>query len=111
MPTYEYRCRDCARKIEVQQSFADPPYEECEFCGGKLRRVFSPIGVLFKGSGFYSTDARSSAKKSEKQSANGEKRPDTAKTEAGSKAGDTKAPSGDSSPAAPKSRTAEKPAK
>lgn len=58
MPTYEYACTQCGRRIEVVQSFSDSPLEVCEVCGGKLRRVFHPVGVLFKGSGFYSTEAR-----------------------------------------------------
>jgi putative FmdB family regulatory protein len=58
MPTYEYACTQCGRRVEVVQSFSDAPLETCETCGGRLRRVFHPVGVLFKGSGFYSTDAR-----------------------------------------------------
>lgn len=58
MPTYEYACTKCGRRVEVVQSFSDAPLETCETCGGRLRRVFHPVGVLFKGSGFYSTDAR-----------------------------------------------------
>jgi putative FmdB family regulatory protein len=58
MPTYEYACTKCGRRIEVVQSFSDSPLEVCDECGGKLRRVFHPVGVLFKGSGFYSTEAR-----------------------------------------------------
>ena len=58
MPTYEYACTQCGHRIEVVQSFSDSPLEVCEKCGGRLRRVFHPVGVLFKGSGFYSTEAR-----------------------------------------------------
>lgn len=68
MPTYEYACTNCGRHLEIVQSFADDPLEICEVCGGKLRRVFHPVGVLFKGSGFYRTDAgmNSSKRTSEK---------------------------------------------
>lgn len=59
MPTYEYACTECGNHVEVVQSFADEPLVTCGVCGGRLRRVFHPVGVLFKGSGFYSTDARS----------------------------------------------------
>ncbi|MCX7621491.1 MAG: FmdB family transcriptional regulator [Acidimicrobiales bacterium] len=59
MPTYEYRCRDCGHELEVQQSFHDDPLTECPSCGGDLRKRFSPIGITFKGSGFYKTDSRS----------------------------------------------------
>ncbi|MGH2773533.1 MAG: FmdB family zinc ribbon protein [Actinomycetota bacterium] len=58
MPTYEYACTQCANQVEVYQSFTDPPLETCEVCSGKLRRVYHPVAVVFKGSGFYSTDAR-----------------------------------------------------
>lgn len=62
MPTYEYLCTSCAEPLEAYQSFTDPPLEECDKCGGRLRRVFSPVAISFKGSGFYSTDARAQAK-------------------------------------------------
>jgi putative FmdB family regulatory protein len=58
LPTYEYACRSCGRHIEVSQSFSDPPLTTCATCGGQLRKVFSPIGITFKGSGFYRTDSR-----------------------------------------------------
>ncbi len=59
MPTYEYRCADCGRELEVQQKFSDDPLTVCPTCEGKLNKVFSPVGVVFKGSGFYATDNRS----------------------------------------------------
>ena len=59
MPTYEYECTDCHRRYEVVQRFTDPPLETCEACGGKLKRIYHPVGVVLKGSGFYSTDNRS----------------------------------------------------
>lgn len=59
MPTYQYACSDCAKPLEVVQSFSDDPLVECPACGGRLRKVFSPVGVVFKGSGFYRTDSRS----------------------------------------------------
>jgi putative FmdB family regulatory protein len=58
MPTYEYACTSCGERIEAKQSFNDPPLEECPHCGGKLRKLYSPVGIVFKGSGFYSTDAK-----------------------------------------------------
>ncbi len=60
MPTYQYRCTTCSRDLEAVQKFTDPPLTECPECHGRLRKVFSPVGVVFKGSGFYSTDNRSS---------------------------------------------------
>lgn len=59
MPTYQYACTACAERLEVVQSFTDDPLTECPECGGTLRKVFSPVGVVFKGSGFYKTDSRS----------------------------------------------------
>jgi putative FmdB family regulatory protein len=58
MPTYEYACTECGDRTEVVQSFSDPPPTICRVCGGTLRRVFSPVGIVFKGSGFYRTDSR-----------------------------------------------------
>ena len=58
MPIYEYACTACGERTEAKQSFSDPPLETCEACGGKLRKLYSPVGIVFKGSGFYSTDAK-----------------------------------------------------
>jgi putative FmdB family regulatory protein len=60
MPTYDYQCRSCGTRIEVIHAMTDPGPEICETCGGALRRVLYPTGIIFKGSGFYSTDSRSS---------------------------------------------------
>ncbi|HXF73953.1 MAG TPA: FmdB family zinc ribbon protein [Actinomycetota bacterium] len=62
MPTYEYACVDCGQHVEVVQSFGDDPLAVCGACGGRLRKVFHPAGILFKGSGFYSTDNRKGSK-------------------------------------------------
>ncbi len=65
MPTYEYRCTACDEHLEVVQSFKDEPLTKCPNCGKKaLRKVFSPVGIVFKGSGFYKTDSRGGGKKS-----------------------------------------------
>src|ERR1700722_5031522 len=64
MPTYEYACTSCGEHIDVVQSFRDDPLTTCPACGGPLRKVFSSIGVVFKGSGFYKTDSRDKAKSS-----------------------------------------------
>ena len=63
MPTYAYACTACGERTEKKQSFDDPPLEECPQCGGRLRKLYSPVGIVFKGSGFYSTDAKSASKK------------------------------------------------
>ncbi|BBH16895.1 hypothetical protein Back2_11820 [Nocardioides baekrokdamisoli] len=59
MPTYEYACTECGHAFDAVQSFSDAALTECPECGGKLRKVFSAAGVVFKGSGFYRTDSRS----------------------------------------------------
>lgn len=58
MPTYQYTCTDCGEPLEAVQKFSDDPLTMCPACGGKLRKVFSPVGIVFKGSGFYRTDSR-----------------------------------------------------
>src|SRR5258706_16410127 len=58
MPVYTYECEDCGQRFEAKQRFTDAPLSECPNCGGKIRRVIQPVGVVFKGSGFYVTDSR-----------------------------------------------------
>ncbi len=62
MPTYEYACTVCDVHVEVVQRMTEGPLTTCGVCGGRLRKVFHPAGILFKGSGFYSTDNRSKSK-------------------------------------------------
>lgn len=59
MPTYQYQCTDCGEPLEIQQSFTDDALTECPACGGRLRKVFNAVGVVFKGSGFYVNDSKS----------------------------------------------------
>jgi putative FmdB family regulatory protein len=73
VPTYEYACTACAERIEVVQRFTDAALTECAACGGTLRKVFSPVGVVFKGSGFYKTDSRS--KPASSSSSSGDAKP------------------------------------
>ena len=61
MPTYQYTCTDCGEPVEAVQKFTDDPLTVCAVCGGRLRKVFSPVGIVFKGSGFYRTDSRNSS--------------------------------------------------
>jgi putative FmdB family regulatory protein len=58
VPTYQYACTACDERLEVVQRFSDDPLTDCAVCGGRLRKVFSPVGIVFKGSGFYRTDNR-----------------------------------------------------
>jgi putative FmdB family regulatory protein len=64
VPTYQYACTECDHAFEQVQSFSDDALTVCPDCGGKLRKVFSAAGVVFKGSGFYRTDSRSSGSSS-----------------------------------------------
>jgi len=73
MPTYEYVCVDCANRVEVFQSFADEPLVVCDTCGGRLRKVFFPVGIQLKGGGFYSSDRRAAQSSARKDGKTGEK--------------------------------------
>ena len=61
MPTYQYACNDCGHELEAVQTFSDDALTTCPQCGGRLRKLFGNVGVVFKGSGFYRTDSRSSS--------------------------------------------------
>jgi len=65
MPTYDYRCKQCGKIHEIQHGFNDPRPTTCPSCGGALARVFHPVGVVFKGSGFHKTDYASGGTKKE----------------------------------------------
>jgi putative FmdB family regulatory protein len=69
VPTYSYACTVCGHAFDIQQSFSDDSLTVCPECDGRLRKVFSSVGVVFKGSGFYRNDARAGAGKSGKSSA------------------------------------------
>jgi putative FmdB family regulatory protein len=119
VPTYEYVCTECGTPLEVVQTFTDDPLVECPTCGGRLRKVFSAVGVVFKGSGFYRNDSRSeksstvAAAKSpgdSKSSGDGgsstESKPSAAKdatSGSGSKDGSSSTKSDSSKPSAPSS--------
>jgi len=64
VPTYQYQCTECGEALEAVQKFSDDALTECPNCGGRLRKVFSAVGVVFKGSGFYRTDSRGSSSSS-----------------------------------------------
>lgn len=82
MPTYQYRCRACGNELEAVQKFTDPALTECPSCAGELRKVFSAVGVVFKGSGFYATDSRKPPAKEPVASgdSSGDSKADTSKT-------------------------------
>ena len=58
VPTYQYRCTECGEELEAVQKFSDDPLTVCPACQGSLRKVFTPVGIVFKGSGFYRNDSR-----------------------------------------------------
>ncbi|UNZ18830.1 FmdB family zinc ribbon protein [Streptomyces sp. 891-h] len=64
MPTYQYQCTECGEGLEVVQKFTDDSLTECPNCQGNLKKVFSAVGIVFKGSGFYRNDSRSSSSSS-----------------------------------------------
>jgi putative FmdB family regulatory protein len=73
VPTYQYACTDCGEQLEVVQKFTDDALTVCPACDGRLRKVFSAVGVVFKGSGFYRTDSRALANGSSDGSAKPDK--------------------------------------
>ncbi|MEN3318932.1 MAG: hypothetical protein V7643_2333 [Mycobacterium sp.] len=68
MPTYSYACTECGDRFDAVQAFTDSALTTCAKCNGRLRKLFGNVGVVFKGSGFYRTDSRESAKTSAKTS-------------------------------------------
>jgi putative FmdB family regulatory protein len=77
VPTYQYACTECGHRLEAVQSFTDEPLSECPECAGKLRKVFSSVGVVFKGSGFYRNDSRNAAKSETKAESKAETKAET----------------------------------
>jgi putative FmdB family regulatory protein len=71
MPTYGYRCGSCGHQFEIVQRISDEPLKVCPTCQGKLTKILYPVGISFKGSGFYTTDYKGSAKSSDGSSSNG----------------------------------------
>jgi len=72
VPTYSYACTACEHHFDTVQKFTDPSLTDCPECSGRLRKLFSSVGIVFKGSGFYRTDSRSSLSES---SPNGKSEP------------------------------------
>ena len=113
MPTYEYACTECGEHVEVVQSMSEAPLATCAVCGGKLRKVYAPIGIVFKGSGFYRTDSRVKAGASEggaRESAARESAAKDAKPAATSSRRGSESGSGSSSGSPSSGSTSSKPA-
>jgi putative FmdB family regulatory protein len=100
MPTYEYVCTECGDHTEVVRSFADAPPTTCTVCGGQLRKVFSPVGIVFKGSGFYRTDSRGKSAKTDGAGDKAKKPADTGAASSSSKASSSDGGSSTSTPKA-----------
>lgn len=88
MPTYQYVCTECGDQVEAVQKFTDDPLSVHDTCGGRLRKVFSPVGIVFKGSGFYRTDSRKASSAPTPASS-------SSSSDSSSSAGDKKAGDGD----------------
>ncbi|MGV9802822.1 FmdB family zinc ribbon protein [Mycobacterium sp. NPDC003449] len=107
MPTYSYACTECGNRFDAVQAFSDDALTSCPKCSGKLRKLFGSVGVVFKGSGFYRTDNRESAKSSSNGSAKGseggspEKSDKPAKPAEKSSSSDSSSSSSSSSSSAP----------
>jgi putative FmdB family regulatory protein len=104
VPTYQYTCTDCGEPVEAVQKFTDAPLTVCAACGGRLRKVFSPVGIVFKGSGFYRTDSRNGSSASAPAAKDKEK----ASSDSSSSSSESSSPSNGSAdkPAAKKTETA-----
>lgn len=100
MPTYQYACTACGERLEAVQSFTDAPLTECPACSGALRKVFSAVGVVFKGSGFYKTDSRGKAPSS------GESKPAAVETKAPATSESSSTPAASTTSSTPASKTA-----
>ena len=80
MPAYSYACTECEHRFDTVQSFSDPTLTACPQCSGRLRKLFSSVGIVFKGSGFYRTDSRAnSSSKDSKETASKESAEPTGK--------------------------------
>ncbi|MFD4660365.1 FmdB family zinc ribbon protein [Kitasatospora sp. NPDC058444] len=97
MPTYQYQCTECGNGLEAVQKFTDEALTTCPDCQGRLRKVFSAVGVVFKGSGFYRTDSRSSS--SSTVSAGSSSSPSTSSSASTSSSSSSSGSSSSSSPA------------
>jgi putative FmdB family regulatory protein len=100
VPTYQYACTECGGQVEAVQKFADEPLTVHDECGGRLRKVFSPVGIVFKGSGFYKTDSRTSGSPSSAKPSGDSSSSSSADSSGSSKSGDpssSSSKSGDSS--------------
>ncbi|MGA7835508.1 MAG: FmdB family zinc ribbon protein [Acidimicrobiales bacterium] len=92
MPTYEYECQQCHERVEAVQKFSDAALTVCPHCGGELRKVFSAVGIVFKGSGFYKNDSRTSSSSASSSASSGSTSTATATSESSAPAAPAPAP-------------------
>lgn len=92
MPTYEYECQQCHERVEAVQKFSDAALTVCPRCGGELRKVFSAVGIVFKGSGFYKNDSRTSSSSASSSASSGSTSTATATSESSAPAAPAPAP-------------------
>jgi putative FmdB family regulatory protein len=100
VPTYQYSCTDCGHFFEAVQSFSDDSLTECPVCGGKLRKVFNAVGVVFKGSGFYRNDSRGTSTSASPATASTTSTPSSSSSSTSSSSDSGSSGSGSSSAAA-----------
>ena len=102
MPTYQYVCTECGGQLEAVQKFTDEALTVHDDCGGRLRKVFSPVGIVFKGSGFYRTDSRSSGSSSSLPASSKAGSESSSESPAKPSTESSPKPAGDSAASAPK---------
>ena len=105
MPTYQYVCTECGGQLETVQKFTDEPLKVHEDCGGRLRKVFSPVGIVFKGSGFYRTDSRNSGSSTAPSSSKDNGSKDSGSSDASSSSAESSSSSASKSSDSPSSST------
>ncbi|MGJ5827256.1 FmdB family zinc ribbon protein [Streptomyces ossamyceticus] len=105
MPTYQYQCTECGEGLEAVQKFTDDALTECPSCNGRLKKVFSAVGIVFKGSGFYRNDSRGSSSSSSPASSKSSTSSSDSKAASSTSSSDAKSSSGSSSTSSSSSST------
>jgi putative FmdB family regulatory protein len=105
LPTYSYKCTECGTAFDIQQAFTDDSLTECPNCGGKLRKVFSAVGVTFNGSGFYRNDSREKKSGPSGSSGSSPKSDSSSSPSSSSDSSSSSSSSSGSTPAAPAKTT------
>jgi putative FmdB family regulatory protein len=99
VPTYQYQCTECGEGLEAVQKFTDDALTDCPSCGGRLKKVFSAVGIVFKGSGFYRNDSRGSTSSSSPASKSSSTSSDSKSSSSSSDSGSSASSSASSSAA------------